>query len=304
MFDVDADDVKKSLPSPSTLHHVMMGLHAGAGGGGGAGAGGNGGGAGAGVVSLVKSEAVAVKSVPCASFPGDEHVSQGREFAELNAHEISLDLQNLIEESEGLFTDIGLLEGGSNSQCTPAPHAAHQQQQHEPYASTAMDSAPTGYTVYTPDPVTAHQQQLLLAAANSTTHTKRHSAVSISAATSSSDHRGATGGNSASSGASSGKKSKSSPDKRSDEYRRRRERNNIAVRKSREKAKQRSRETEDKVNGLARDNDRLRKRLDLLSKELNVLRSLFSTVGVVPEPLHREIAKHLEAFQAQHQALL
>ncbi|XP_012270498.1 CCAAT/enhancer-binding protein [Orussus abietinus] len=88
-------------------------------------------------------------------------------------------------------------------------------------------------------------------------------------------------------------------DKASDEYRRRRERNNIAVRKSREKAKVRSRETEEKVKLLVKDNDLLKKRIELLTEELNVLRTLFSSVGVVPEQLHREISRHLDQFQ-QH----
>lgn len=89
-------------------------------------------------------------------------------------------------------------------------------------------------------------------------------------------------------------------DKNSDEYRRRRERNNIAVRKSREKAKVRTRETEEKVKILLKDNDRLQKRIELLMEELNVLRNLFSNVGVLPEHVHREINKHLDAFQPQH----
>lgn len=87
-------------------------------------------------------------------------------------------------------------------------------------------------------------------------------------------------------------------DKASDEYRRRRERNNIAVRKSREKAKVRSRETEEKVKMLVKDNDMLKKRIELLTEELNVLRSFFSTIGM-PEPLHREISRHIDQVQ-QH----
>lgn len=87
-------------------------------------------------------------------------------------------------------------------------------------------------------------------------------------------------------------------DKASDEYRRRRERNNIAVRKSREKAKVRSRETEEKVKHLVKDNELLKKRVELLTEELNVLRSLINTVGV-PESLHREISRHFDQFQ-QH----
>lgn len=96
-----------------------------------------------------------------------------------------------------------------------------------------------------------------------------------------------------SSGHKSHKNSKKSVDKASDEYKKRRERNNIAVRKSREKAKLRSRETEKKVSELARENDGLRKKVDMLSKELNVLKSLLTNVGVPPESVDTEIAKGL-----------
>jgi len=90
--------------------------------------------------------------------------------------------------------------------------------------------------------------------------------------------------------------------KNGDDYRRRRERNNVAVRKSREKAKMRTRETEDRVKILARENERLQKKVELLQEELSVLRSLFSSVGVLPDHIHRELAKHLDNFQAQHAA--
>ncbi|KAK6622292.1 hypothetical protein RUM44_002099 [Polyplax serrata] len=96
------------------------------------------------------------------------------------------------------------------------------------------------------------------------------------------------------------RKNHKSVDKASDEYRRRRERNNIAVRKSREKAKLRSRETEEKVKLLVKENERLQKRIELLIEELNVLRSLFTNVGVLPEQLHRELNKHSDMFQQQH----
>ncbi|GFQ66076.1 hypothetical protein TNCT_374871 [Trichonephila clavata] len=86
-------------------------------------------------------------------------------------------------------------------------------------------------------------------------------------------------------------KHKKNVDKNSDEYRRRRERNNIAVRKSREKAKIRSRETERKVSELVRENDYLRKRVELLTKELNVLKNLLSNVGVPPDSVDNELAK-------------
>ncbi|QQP58102.1 Uncharacterized protein FKW44_003315 [Caligus rogercresseyi] len=89
----------------------------------------------------------------------------------------------------------------------------------------------------------------------------------------------------------------------SDEYRRRRERNNVAVRKSREKAKIRTRETEERVKILARENERLTKKVELLQEELSVLRSLFSNVGVLPDHIHRELSKHMDSFQAQHNAM-
>ncbi|CAG2116449.1 unnamed protein product [Medioppia subpectinata] len=90
------------------------------------------------------------------------------------------------------------------------------------------------------------------------------------------------------------KNGKKNVDKASDEYKKRRERNNIAVRKSREKAKIRSRETEKKVSELARENDSLRKKVDMLSKELNVLKSLLTNVGVPAESVDTEIAKGLQ----------
>uniref|UniRef100_A0A8D2J8A8 CCAAT enhancer binding protein alpha n=1 Tax=Varanus komodoensis TaxID=61221 RepID=A0A8D2J8A8_VARKO len=64
-------------------------------------------------------------------------------------------------------------------------------------------------------------------------------------------------------------------DKSSSEYRVRRERNNIAVRKSRDKAKQRNAETQQKVLELSSDNERLRKRVEQLSRELETLRGIF-----------------------------
>ncbi|XP_077447016.1 CCAAT/enhancer-binding protein alpha [Stigmatopora argus] len=64
-------------------------------------------------------------------------------------------------------------------------------------------------------------------------------------------------------------------DKSSPEYRLRRERNNVAVRKSRDKAKMRNMETQQKVLELGSDNDRLRRRVEHLSHELDALRGLF-----------------------------
>ncbi|XP_077982774.1 uncharacterized protein LOC144437655 [Glandiceps talaboti] len=69
-------------------------------------------------------------------------------------------------------------------------------------------------------------------------------------------------------------------DKESEEYRQRRQRNNVAVRKSREKSKQKQSETQRKVSDLQEENDRLQKKVELLTKELTVLKTLFTNVGV------------------------
>ena len=286
-------------------------------------------------VNLSKN-AVAVKSLPACLY-SEENSS---DLAELNAPEISLDLHNLIDDSvsEGLFTDIGLLEGKQGSMGKSGPL---------PSLNSAGFSRPSGPLAYMPQPV--HNgaifsepvkkegleggdfgncgqggNQQTSSSASLTTLPAAHYQTANSSGTSNS---GGGNGNYPGSGytiytpssllgpeallkaasvsrPSPSNKSKKSLDKHSDEYRRRRERNNIAVRKSREKAKMRSKETEEKVKALNRETERLQKRVELLTKELNVLRSIFSTVGVIPEPFHREIAKHLEAFQQQHQALL
>ena len=69
-------------------------------------------------------------------------------------------------------------------------------------------------------------------------------------------------------------------DKNSEEYRRRRERNNVAVRRSRDKTRHKREETERRVVELEEENQKLREKLTLLNKEINVLKSLFSSVGV------------------------
>ncbi|NWH66678.1 CEBPB protein, partial [Geococcyx californianus] len=77
-------------------------------------------------------------------------------------------------------------------------------------------------------------------------------------------------------------KPKKCVDKHSDEYKLRRERNNIAVRKSRDKAKMRNLETQHKVLELTAENERLQKKVEQLSRELSTLRNLFKQL---PEPL-------------------
>ncbi|XP_077470761.1 CCAAT/enhancer-binding protein delta [Stigmatopora argus] len=70
-------------------------------------------------------------------------------------------------------------------------------------------------------------------------------------------------------------KSKKAVDRFSMEYRQRRERNNIAVRKSRDKAKMRNMEMQQKLLELSSENDRLHKTIEQLTRELGGLREFF-----------------------------
>ncbi|RZC37909.1 bZIP 2 domain containing protein [Asbolus verrucosus] len=267
-----------------------------------------------------------------------QQYQQHGELNDLNTPEISLDLQNLIDDSQfsdGLFSDILQSQQGKHLQnlqsrqvmgvpaatyprttlaYMPQPvhsgatYSANQNSNSDSNSSAGSDvpsikeepvdpqeyrrqscninvlpnsymagsapypPAPATFTTLTPSPVMHHQLNIN-AMKNKTMMLNQHIA----------------------------RKSVKPCDKNSDEYRRRRERNNIAVRKSREKAKVRTRETEEKVKILVKENERLQKRIELLTEELNVLRSLFSNVGVLPEHVHREINKHLDTFQLQQQ---
>lgn len=77
---------------------------------------------------------------------------------------------------------------------------------------------------------------------------------------------------------------KNGSDKNSSEYRHKRDRNNVAVRKSREKSKVRVMDTEKRVRELEDENTHLQSKIALLSKELNVLKSLFTSAGVSQPP--------------------
>ncbi|XP_006011182.1 CCAAT/enhancer-binding protein gamma [Latimeria chalumnae] len=70
-------------------------------------------------------------------------------------------------------------------------------------------------------------------------------------------------------------KKNTSLDRNSEEYRQRRERNNMAVKKSRLKSKQKAQDTLQRVNQLKEENERLETKIKLLSKELSVLKDLF-----------------------------
>uniref|UniRef100_A0A8P4GDK1 CCAAT/enhancer-binding protein gamma n=1 Tax=Dicentrarchus labrax TaxID=13489 RepID=A0A8P4GDK1_DICLA len=67
----------------------------------------------------------------------------------------------------------------------------------------------------------------------------------------------------------------SQPEEDSEEYRQRRERNNLAVKKSRMRSKQKAMDTQQRVNELKEENERLEAKIKLLSKELSVLKDLF-----------------------------
>ncbi|XP_056605669.1 CCAAT/enhancer-binding protein gamma [Triplophysa dalaica] len=71
------------------------------------------------------------------------------------------------------------------------------------------------------------------------------------------------------------KMKKNMAEKDSEEYRQRRERNNLAVKKSRMRSKQKAQDTQQRVNELKEENERLEAKIKLLSKELSVLKDLF-----------------------------
>ncbi|XP_043238248.1 CCAAT/enhancer-binding protein alpha-like [Amphibalanus amphitrite] len=247
----------------------------------------------------------------------------GEEFgdlADLGASEVSLDLQAFVNDphfSDGIFPDIvdKSLGVGLGSRATPAATCSSGLTYSsggylppaQPVCSTAPRPAagappqaqlppvkkdPDGgeYQPYRPPAgypaVTAHGP-----AYTSLTPASTRPAVApaAAAAPSPAPARPAAKGSGGGGGGGGSKRI----DRSSDEYRRRRERNNVAVRRSREKAKMRSRETEERVKLLTRENDGLHKRIEMLSKELGVLKNLFANVGVLPDQLHREIAKHL-----------
>ena len=70
-----------------------------------------------------------------------------------------------------------------------------------------------------------------------------------------------------------------STNKESEEYLRKRARNNLAVKKSRDRSKKRILETQERVEQLTKDNIELNQKVALLSKELSVLRALFTNGG-------------------------
>ncbi|XP_014260141.1 CCAAT/enhancer-binding protein gamma-like [Cimex lectularius] len=60
-----------------------------------------------------------------------------------------------------------------------------------------------------------------------------------------------------------------------EEYRKKRDRNNLAVKRSRVKSRQRTQETLERVEHLKRENDQLQEKIKLLSQELAFLKEMF-----------------------------
>lgn len=101
-------------------------------------------------------------------------------------------------------------------------------------------------------------------------------------------------GGSGSAGASrkrSSTASVSSTERDPDAYRAKRERNNVAVRKSREKKKQREQETEKRVKELSDENASLVGKVELLTKQLATIKSLFAVLTKSLPPEHRRRAE-------------
>ena len=70
-------------------------------------------------------------------------------------------------------------------------------------------------------------------------------------------------------------RSKKNEDVGTDEYLKRRERNNLAVKKSRDKSRLKAKETINRVAELRQENTLLEQKVSLLSKELSLLKDLF-----------------------------
>jgi len=82
--------------------------------------------------------------------------------------------------------------------------------------------------------------------------------------------------------------------KNTETYRAKRERNNIAVRRSREKKKQREIDNEMRVQELTEENTTLQSRLDVVLKEMKLLKSLYQNIGVsLPAEAKSKIEKEL-----------
>lgn len=81
------------------------------------------------------------------------------------------------------------------------------------------------------------------------------------------------------------------PEKHSDEYLKKRERNNVAVKKSRQKSRVKQKETLQLVMQLREENADLEEKVTILSKELDVLKCLFlSHAAAVKEEVEKTVS--------------
>jgi hypothetical protein len=81
-------------------------------------------------------------------------------------------------------------------------------------------------------------------------------------------------------------------------YWRRRQRNNAAVKRSRDKARQRQKESQRRLAELTAENHRLQMKADVLLKELSLLRGLFPAVGQVKTKI---LLQDVDAYLAESQ---
>lgn len=96
---------------------------------------------------------------------------------------------------------------------------------------------------------------------------------------------------------SNGRKRKANSSNVDSDYLIKRERNNVAVRKSREKSRRRQNETEEAMHKLSNENKDLRHKLDVAYKELQFLKSLFLNIGqTVPVELRDALRQKAELF--------
>jgi len=93
-------------------------------------------------------------------------------------------------------------------------------------------------------------------------------------------------------------------DRNSEEYRKRRERNNIAVRRSREKAKQKIQAKEDELKMLTISNSCLKRRCEVLEEEVKILRSVHETFNQRLDPIWIEAERRLRSLREQKAMLL
>ncbi|ELU14769.1 hypothetical protein CAPTEDRAFT_179985 [Capitella teleta] len=90
-----------------------------------------------------------------------------------------------------------------------------------------------------------------------------------------------------------------------DDYHVKRQRNNIAVRKSREKSRAKAQETQERVRLLKKENADLEMKVTLLSKELHLLKDLFLSHarGVKAEKCPEILADVVPAGKEEQQIL-